>query len=82
MTFRYIQDHTKAVTDRKGRCAARGNRISSGTHYDPAQVTTYMADKTAVRRLISITASKEWSLEHMGISSDYLHENVPQTKPV
>ena len=82
MTFRYIRDDTGTVTDRKARCAARGDRMTPGTQYDPEQVTNYMADKTTVRLLLAIAASQNWPLEHMDISSAYLHEMFPQTKPV
>ena len=82
MTFRYIRDHTSTVTDRKARCAARGDRMTPGTHYDPEQVTTYMAGKTTVRLLLAIAASQNWPLEHMDISSAYLHEKCPPGKPV
>ena len=51
-------------------------------HYDTDQVTTHMADKTTVRLVLAIAASRNWSLEHMDISSAYLHERFPETKPV
>ena len=82
MTFRYIRDRTGAISARKARCVARGDRMTPGKHYDPNQVTTHMADKTTVRLQLPIATSCNWSLEHMDISSAYLHERFPQTKRV
>ena len=60
MKFRYIRDHTGAVTACKARCAARGDRMTPGKHYDPDQVTTHMAEKTTLRLLLAIAASHNW----------------------
>lgn len=55
--------------------------MTLGTHYDPEQVTTYMADKTTVIILVAIATSRNWTLEDLDITSAYLHERFPHTEP-
>ena len=52
----------------------------AGHHYDPDNVTAYMAEKHIVRLLLSIAAARNWTTEHMDISSAYLYENYCHKK--
>ena len=55
--------------------------MTPGMHYDPEQVTTYM-DKTTVRLLLGLEASRDRALEHLDITLAYPHGQFLQTKPV
>ena len=80
MTYRYKRD--KAGTKHKARCSIRGDRMTPHTHYDPEKTATYMADRTTIRTIFAIAASRNMEIEHFDISGAYLHEAYKHDKKV
>lgn len=54
----------------------------AGKHYNPQHTASYMADKTTVRLLFSLTSALNLSIDHFEITSAYIHEPYQHTKPV
>ena len=80
MTYRYKRD--KDGTKYKARCSIRGDRMSAHVHYDPEKTATYMADRTTVRTLFALAASRNMTIEHFNITGAYLHEAYQHEKKV
>ena len=75
-TMKYRYKHGSATTDttRKARCSVRGDRMKANVHYDPDKIATYMADRTTIRTLFALAASRNMVMEHFDITGAYLHE--------
>ena len=67
MTYKYKRHPNGTQAIRK--CTVRGDMMVPSVHYDPDQTTTYMAEKTSVRLLLSLCAAQNWVIEHFDITS-------------
>ena len=80
MTYRYKRYQNE--TRHKARCSIRGDRMTPNIHYDPDKTATYMADRTTIRTLFALAASRQMVIEHFDISGAYLHEAYKHDKNV
>lgn len=76
LNFEYNRNTDGKLIERKARFALRGDMMEPDIHFDPPKISVPMADKAAVRLLISIVAQKRWKMEHMGMKSSYIHTIV------
>ena len=60
MTYRYKRTPEGKIAKRKARCSIRGDHMKAGQHFDPKKTSTFMAEKTTVRTLLSIAAANQW----------------------
>lgn len=74
--YRYKTDSNGVIIQRKARCTLRGDLMIPYVHFDPAQTSAHMADRTSIRTIIAFAAASGYHLEHFDISSAYLHENA------
>ena len=56
--------------------------MTPGTHFDPSNTTTYMAENTTVRIILAIAAAHNCPCEHLDIKAAYLQEKYENDTPV
>ena len=82
MAYKYKRDDSGKILERKARCAVRGDRMIPNLHFDPNQVTTYVAERPTVRILFCLAAAQGLSIEQFDIHSAFLHEPYTYDRPV
>lgn len=82
LSFNYKRHKSGDIEERKSRAAIRGDTMLPYTHYDPACTSAPMVERMAVRIVIRYSIEGNWILEHMDVTSEFLHEMYRFHKPV
>ena len=82
MKYRYKRTTSGILLERKARCTARGDRMVSKVHFDPAHTAAHTADKATIRLLIALSAAHGLPLDQLDIKSAFVHEKYGFKKPV
>ena len=75
--LKFQQDSNGRPTLRKARCTIRGDRQIAGTHYDPKDITSPVANRDSIRTALSLAATHDYKVYHWDLESAFLHERLP-----
>lgn len=82
MAYQYKRSPDGSVSDRKARCAVRGDLMKEHIHFDPSAVQCPTTEKATARLLIAIATSHAWPMEHMDIRNAFVQEPSQYSKPI
>lgn len=82
VTLSYKHDRHGTIVGHKVRCSYPGNRIIPGLHYDPDAVSTYAADRDAVRLVLALSVTNKLDLYHIDLTSAFIHEQYDGLTPL
>ena len=74
LNMKIKRDKDNNIIECKTRCNVRGDLQKPNMRYDPARITTNVADRGTIRAALSTAAVNNCHAEHIDIKSAFLHE--------
>lgn len=80
--FNYKSGSDGSIEEQKSRASIRREKMRPNVHFDLRCTSTPIVDRMAAWMVISHSFERGWSLEHLDVRSEFLHEEYRYGKPV